>query len=70
MLMIRHTIKTITSVDNAQNEKLLLEQKELLEKITPENDAQKLLYEDISTELKNLIGSQDTPENNVEVNKR
>ena len=29
MLMIRHTIKTITSVDNAQKDKLLLEQKEL-----------------------------------------
>ncbi|MFZ4590419.1 MAG: hypothetical protein ACOYN6_05440 [Ignavibacteria bacterium] len=60
MLMVRFTIKTISGVDGidkTQKEKLFLEQKELLEKITPENDSQKLLYDDIKAELKNLIGS-------------
>jgi hypothetical protein len=58
MLMIQSRINSVSydaTIDNEQKEKQMLEQKELLNKLTPENESQKLMYDDISAELKNIL---------------
>jgi hypothetical protein len=54
MLLINSSVKSVSgdkAIDNSTKEKLLLEQKSSLEKLNPENDVQKLMYDDILKEL-------------------
>jgi len=58
MLFINSSAKSVyddNTIDKPSREKLILEQKVLLENLKPENDTQKLMYDDIMKELQNLL---------------
>ena len=58
MLLINSSAKSVyddNTIDKPSREKLILEQKVLLENLKPENDTQKLMYDDIMKELQNLL---------------
>ncbi len=74
LLIIHYTVKTIAAnqnLDDSEKSKLLLEQQSIIEKIKPENDAQKMMYSDILAEINKLNpGLKKVPENNEEVKNR
>lgn len=60
MLMIQWKIQTVlakTTLDNEQKQKIILEHKAMLEKLTPDEESQKLLYDKIQEDIQTALNS-------------